>query len=96
MAIAVMVEIPGGTVEQYDRVAAAMASGSGEAASPGLLVHFAGVSDGRLFVVDVWESREVYEEHLAKVRSIQAVGEAVAALPPFAHRAFEIDRLELR
>jgi quinol monooxygenase YgiN len=92
MAIAVMAEIPGGTLEQYDRVTAAM----GEEPSPGLLVHFAGISDGRLFVVDVWESREAYEKHLAKVRSIEAVGEAVAALPPFTHREFEIHRLVLR
>ncbi|MGD0115811.1 MAG: hypothetical protein ABSC13_07400 [Dehalococcoidia bacterium] len=67
----------------------------GEEESPGLLVHFAGISDGRLFVVDVWESREAYEEHVAGVRSIRAVGEAVAALPPFTHREFEIDRLVL-
>ncbi len=95
MALAVMTEVEGGTLEQYDRVDEAVRSATGEEVSPGLLAHFAGVSDGRLFVVDIWESREAYDRHLAKLRSSDAVGKAVASLPPFTHREFEIDRLVL-
>ena len=90
MALAIIVEIPGGTVEQYDRVARAMGLGGADKALPGMIIHFAGVSEGTLAVVDVWESREAYERHLAEVRSPEAVREAVSALPPFTHREFEV------
>ena len=91
MAIAVIVEIPDGTPEQYDRVAAAM--GASDKKPRGMIVHFAGVSEGTLVVVDVWESREAYETHLIGGAEPAGVGEAVAALPPFTHREFELQRL---
>jgi hypothetical protein len=90
---AVIAEIPGGTVEQYDAMSKAMDLQGKKEKSVGLLVHFAGIGDGTLIVVDVWESREAYERHVSRVRSIPSVQEALAALPAYSHREFELHNL---
>jgi hypothetical protein len=92
MAYAVIVEISGGTLEQYDAMAAAMGFEGGET-SAGLIVHFAGVSGGTLVVVDLWESKEAYERHIVALgdRAREAVGRI--GLPPYTHREFEVYRV---
>ena len=89
MAYAIIVEIPGGTLEQYDRVSEGMGWKGVEEASAGLIVHFAGLAGDTLVVTDVWESREAYQAHLAKIgdRGREAVREV--GLPPYSHREFE-------
>ena len=75
MAFAIIVEIPGGTLDQYDKVSEAMRLTGAEEASPGLVIHFAGLAGDSLVVIDVWESREAYQSHL------DAMGEEGAAKP---------------
>ena len=91
MAFSVIAEIPGGTLEQYDAIAAAMEWGDGEG-PPGLLVHFAGMDGDTLIVVDLWESKEAYYRHLAAIgdRGREAVEKV--GLPPYMHREFEVHR----
>ena len=60
MAKAFMLEFPGGTLEQYDQVVEGLNLGGKTA--PGGILHFAGIVDGNLRVVDVWESQEVFDK----------------------------------
>lgn len=93
MAYAVIVEVPGGTLEGYDAIGAAMGfQGDGEK-STGLLVHFAGIDSSVLIVVDVWESREAYQRHLAALGEKGREGVRKAGLPAYAHREFELHNI---
>jgi hypothetical protein len=56
MAIAMMVEIPGMTQEQYEAAAAIINQGGPQVG--GALVHAAGLFDGGCRVIEVWESQE--------------------------------------
>jgi hypothetical protein len=62
MAVGVVLEFPGGTLEQYDQVVERMGfSRQGEGA-PGGIFHWVTATDDGLRVTDVWESREVFEQ----------------------------------
>lgn len=61
MSIAHIIENPGGTKEQYEKVRKEL--GIGSQLPPGQLVHIAGASDGGWVVVNVWESREAAEKY---------------------------------
>ncbi len=61
MAIAVLMEFPTGTVEQYDAVIEEMNLGGKP--GPGGIFHVAGpMEGGGMRVVDVWESQEAMEK----------------------------------
>ncbi len=60
MAIAALIEFPGGTTQQYDAIIKDLNLGGKLA--PGGIYHVAGVSDGTLRVVDVWESQQVFDK----------------------------------
>jgi hypothetical protein len=93
MAFAIIVEIPGGTQEQYERVNEAMGLKGAVESPPGQIIHFAGSTDEAWIVVDVWESREAYGSHLVErgEKAREAVREA--GLPPYTHREFEVYNL---
>jgi hypothetical protein len=78
MAVAVLLEFPGATQEQFGLVAEKVGSKS----PPGLLYHVEGPIEGGWRVVDVWESQEAivkfFEETLGQV--LQEVG--IAVPPP--------------
>ena len=95
MAYAAVVEIPGGTLKHYEQVAEAMRLKGVEEAPEGMMIHFAGLAGDSLSVVDVWESREAYERHLAEIddKARESVRKAVGDLPPYTHREFEIHKL---
>ncbi len=93
MAYAVIAEVPGGTLDQYKAMGEAMGFQGDEEKSAGLLVHFAGIESGTLIVVDVWESREAYQRHLADVPSLSSVRQTRSTLPPYTHREFELHNL---
>ena len=57
MAIAMMVEIPGLTQEQYEAAAKIINAGGPQVG--GALVHTAGAFEGGCRVVEVWESQEL-------------------------------------
>jgi hypothetical protein len=58
MAVLMMLEVEGGTAEQYDRIDELLGGVSADNAPEGLISHTAGITDTGLFVADVWESRE--------------------------------------
>ncbi len=61
MAVAVQIGLQG-TYEQYDQVIQKMGLAPKGLGPAGLLSHFATMADGMLRVVDVWESREQFEQ----------------------------------
>ena len=61
MAIAVILDFPGGTLEQYDQVVDRMGFAKGGPGPSGALFHWATKSEDGLRVVDVWEDRETFE-----------------------------------
>ena len=79
MAIGVIFNFPGGTIEQYDEVTRGLNNGQplrslAEWPGGGCLSHAAGATPGGLCVLDVWESAEKF----------QAFGET---LMPLIHQA---------
>lgn len=61
MAVALIIEVPGATQEQYDTVV----EGLGEPTlGEGQSHHFAGPIEGGWCVVDVWESRQHFDRFL--------------------------------
>jgi hypothetical protein len=62
MAIAVVLEFEGGTLDQYDQVLEKMGLTPGGPTPPGALFHWATLSDGSLRVTDVWESRDQFDQ----------------------------------
>jgi hypothetical protein len=66
MAVCLIVNVPGATVEQYDQIR----EGVGDPLGEGQISHVAGEVDGGMCVVDVWESREAFDrfmqEHLGE------------------------------
>ncbi|MDX6647004.1 MAG: hypothetical protein QOK40_2731 [Miltoncostaeaceae bacterium] len=61
MPVAVILDFPGGTLEQYDQVIEKMGFTKGGAGAPGGLFHWVTKSDDGIRVVDVWEDRETFE-----------------------------------
>jgi hypothetical protein len=61
MAVAVVLEFPGGTIEQYDQAVQRMGLQPGGAGGPGALFHWVTATAGGIRVTDVWESREAFE-----------------------------------
>jgi len=59
MAVAVLVEIAGGTAEQYDAIMADMKRGDWP--PPHSVSHVAGPFEGGWRVVDVWDSADAFD-----------------------------------
>ena len=62
MAIAVVMDFEGGTLDQYDRVVDAMGLEHGGPTPPGALFHWVTETEGGLRVTDVWESQEAFQQ----------------------------------
>ncbi len=61
MAVAVVLEFEGGTLEQSDRVLELMGLSHGGAGPEGALFHWVTATDDGIRVTDVWESRERFD-----------------------------------
>jgi hypothetical protein len=61
MAVAIEMNFKGGTLEQYDEVLKMMGLDAGQPAPSGGLYHWVAKTDEGLHIVDVWESREVFD-----------------------------------
>jgi hypothetical protein len=61
MAVAIEMNFPGATLDQYDQVIKLMGLEGGNM-PPGAISHWASATDGGLRVVDVWESREAFDK----------------------------------
>ena len=68
MAVLMVMEVPGGTTDQYEKVNEIMGIAGDDDAPDGLIQHVAAKSDDGVVVVDVWESQEAldrfFEERL--------------------------------
>jgi hypothetical protein len=63
MALLITAEMPGMTVEQYEKVSEAMGvSSAGDV--DGLICHTACATNGGMLISDVWESKEVFERFI--------------------------------
>lgn len=61
MAVLLLLEAPGATTEQYDKVNEILGITGEEAAPDGLISHTAGATDEGVVVVDLWESHEALQ-----------------------------------
>jgi len=84
MAIGIVHEIPGGTQDDYDKIAKALGQDSFDSLSDwpveGILCHIAGPYEGGWRVVDVWESEEAFQAFGEKL--MPAIQEAGIDAPP--------------
>jgi hypothetical protein len=61
MAVGVVLEFPGGTLEQYDQVIEKMGLTEGGDTPEGAIFHWVTKTDDGFRVTDVWESRQAFE-----------------------------------
>ncbi|MFN2466718.1 MAG: hypothetical protein ABR521_01090 [Gaiellaceae bacterium] len=61
MAVGVILEFEGATLEQYDQVIAKMGFSPGGAGAPGGLFHWVTPTESGIRVTDVWQDRETFE-----------------------------------
>ena len=61
MAVAVIMEFTGATLEQYDQVIGKMGLTAGGPAPAGALGHWVAATDDGILVTDLWQSRELYD-----------------------------------
>jgi hypothetical protein len=61
MAVAVEMSFKGATLEQYDQVIELMGLQSGQA-PPNSLFHWVAETEDGLHVVDVWETKQAYDQ----------------------------------
>ena len=67
MAILMILDIQGGTADQYDQVERELGGTRPDNAPDGLISHSAGVTDGGFLVTDVWESPETLQRFYEQV-----------------------------
>jgi hypothetical protein len=60
MAVCLVINVPGATLDQYDQIRDAIGDPLGE----GQISHVAGPTDGGICVVDVWESRADFDRFM--------------------------------
>ena len=62
MAVAVEMDFPGATLDQYDQVIHKMGLTPSGDTPPGAISHWVAETDDGIRVVDVWESKERYAQ----------------------------------
>ena len=62
MAVAIEMLFRGATLDQYDQVVEKMGLTPGGATPPGAISHWVAEVDDGLHIVDVWDSREAYDQ----------------------------------
>jgi len=66
MAVAVVIECKGATLDQYDQVLAKMGRTPGGHSAPGSLFHWVTATEDGIRVTDVWQTREEFEAFAAE------------------------------
>jgi hypothetical protein len=61
VAVAIVMDFEGGTLDQYDQVVQAMGLTAGGPTPPNALFHWVTKTDSGLRVTDVWESQEAFD-----------------------------------
>jgi hypothetical protein len=88
MAVAVVMEFEGATLEDYDRVIDTMGYERRGAGDPGGLFHWVTQTDAGLLITDVWESKEIFDSFAA-----EKLGPTTAELgiaPPSSVRLYDV------
>ena len=62
MPVAIEMDFPGATLEQYDQVMEKMGLTGGGSIPPGAIFHWVAATPEGIRVVDVWETREAFEK----------------------------------
>jgi hypothetical protein len=62
MAVGVVIDCKGATLDQYDQALARMGRTPGGRGAPGSLFHWVTATDDGIRVTDVWETREEFEK----------------------------------
>lgn len=62
MAVGVVLDFAGATLEQYDQIVEKMGFTPGGPGGPGGLFHWVTATDGGIRVTDVWESAERFQQ----------------------------------
>jgi len=71
MAVGVQIDFKGATLEQYDRAIERMGLLPGGPSAPEELFHWVTKTDDGFRVIDVWDSREAFEQFFeARVRKV--------------------------
>jgi hypothetical protein len=66
MAVAVEMTFKGATLDQYDQVIQKMGLTRGGPTPPGAISHWVAKTDDGVRIVDVWETREAYDQFAAE------------------------------
>lgn len=82
MAVGVVMDFEGGTLDQYDQVVGKMGLTSGGPMPPGGISHWATATDNGVRVTDVWESREQFESFAQEQIGPYAAEAGLAAPQP--------------
>lgn len=61
MAIAVVMDVPNGTLDQYDTVLERMQFSPGGSGAAGGLFHWVAATDNGIRITDVWQSQQDFE-----------------------------------
>jgi hypothetical protein len=88
MAVAIIMEFPGATLQQYDEVIKLMGLTPGGAGPAGSLSHWVAATDGGIRVVDVWSTREAFDAFAKD--SIGPMTAKVGMSPPSSLEALEV------
>lgn len=80
MPVAIIMDFPGATLDQYDQVIERMGLEPGGATPDGAMFHWAAATDEGIRVVDVWETQEAFDRFAAE--QIGPHTQAVGISPP--------------
>jgi heme-degrading monooxygenase HmoA len=61
MAVAIVMDFEGGSLDQYDQVVQSMGLAPGGPTPPGALFHWVTQTDDGVRVTDVWESQDAFQ-----------------------------------
>ncbi len=81
VAVAVQLDFKGGTLDQYDQAVERLGFLPGGPSAPEQLFHWVTKTDDGFRVVDVWQSREAFEQFLSTRMRVVAA-EVGQAFPP--------------
>ena len=62
MAVGIVLEFKGATLDQYDQVIKKMGLSPGGTTPHGGVFHWVAKNDDGLFIVDVWETRAIFDK----------------------------------
>jgi hypothetical protein len=80
MAVAIIMDFPGGTLDQYDQVIGKMGLEPGGDTPDGALFHWVTQTPDGLRIVDVWETQEAFDQFAAE--QIGPYSQEVGLQPP--------------